>query len=213
MGTPPCSLSVFSGPSLPNQPCTLSSPLSVWLLLHRRCHTRTTQPNTSLLTRCLYESHVRLPDHRLHISQTRRLQQILPMELLLWDVSRSRCTEVQAREQDMMLSLPGDTTTHSLWTLLNIINIRTPVLHLVTSPHLGLVLLSSSVLCTILLPPIFSSQMRLAVLRPSLQTSPYITNIIISSLPAIILSICDFNLCPPIPANKKTKMLYEMFLL
>merc|ERR1711962_1844280 len=149
MGTPPCSLSVFSGPSLPNQPCTLSSLQSVWLLLHRRCHTRTTQPNTSLLTRCLYESHAKWQDHRLHILQTRRLQQILPMELLLLAVLRSRPTAV----------LPRD------------------------------------------------------IITPSLQTSPYITNIIISSLPAIILSICDFNLCPGIPANKKTKMLYEMFLL
>merc|ERR1711962_511283 len=157
MGTPPCSLSVSSGPSLPNQPCTLSSLSSVWLLLHRRCHTRTTQPSTYLLTRCQYEFHAKWPDHRLHILQTKRLQQILPMEPLLLAVLRSRHIVVLPRET--MTLLPGDTIT------------------------------------------------------PSLQTSPYITNIIISSLPAIILSICDFNLCPPIPANKKTKMLYEMFLL
>merc|ERR1711962_1956258 len=94
MGTPPCSLSVFSGPSLPNQPCTLSSLQSVWLLLHRRCHTRTTQPNTSLLTRCLYESHAKWQDHRLHILQTRRLQQILPMELLLCAVHYTTPTNI-----------------------------------------------------------------------------------------------------------------------
>merc|ERR1712080_426751 len=49
-------------------------------------------------------------------------------------------------------------------------------------------------------------------ITPNLQTWPCITNIIIS-LNLIILSICDLYLCPLIPANKKTKMLYEMFLL